>query len=220
VARALAAYLEAAGAEVLSVRDGDQSLPDAERVRRAEVFRAERYLRIGHREAPPVIGHWFGSAAGNAWARRTQEALASLGCPAPPVAEEPMVALQQASSPALYVSIARVDSSADEERLLAPGALRAEAYAIYLGLVREFAGDLAPAIDSLEVRTDEGRPLPGALVALGGALTLQADASGRVRFARTEPGALEAALVGAGAPARRVLLDSDRGAVLTGRSGR
>ncbi len=216
VARALSAFLDAAGAEVLLVREGDHALADIERVRAAEAFGAERYLRIGHRAGVPVLGHWFGSAAGRDWARRTAESLAALGLSAPPVAEEAQYTLQQVGCPALYVSVARVDSAADEERLLAPGARRAEAYALFLGLAREFLPQASFPIDSLEVRDPSGAPLSGASVVLGGALTVQCDRTGRVRFARTEPGPLEATVIDPRREARSILLDSDRGVVLTG----
>jgi hypothetical protein len=55
-------------------------------------------------------------------------------------------------------------------------------------------------------------------VVLGGALVLETDALGRARFARTEPGPiLIEARIGEAA-VRRVLLDSERGAVLAGPS--
>ncbi len=216
VARALAGFLTAAGAEVTLLRDGDRALADLERVRAAETFGAERYLRIGHRAGPPVLGYWFGSSAGRAWAQRTADALAAVGLPAPPVAEEAQYALQQASATALYASIARVDSAADEERLLAPGARRAEAYALYLALVQGFAPAFELAVDSLTVADAAGQPVADAAVTLGGTITLRSDARGQVRFARTEPGSLEAVVADRRVSARALLLDSSRGVVLTG----
>jgi hypothetical protein len=112
-----------------------------------------------------------------------------------------------------------VDSASDEDRLLAPGALRAEAYALFLALAREWAPEAGWATDSLEVRDAAGVPVPAALVTLGDALVLETDARGRVRFARTEPGPIEAVVDDPRVRARVVLLDSMRGAILTGPRG-
>jgi len=60
----------------------------------------------------------------------------------------------------------------------------------------------------------------GALVTLGGALVLQADARGKVRFARTESGPLMVTVEHPAVSARAVLLDSTRGIRLTGPRGR
>ena len=111
---------------------------------------------------------------------------------------------------------ARVDNAASEARLLAPGTLRAEAYALFLGLAREWAGEVAWASDSLVVRDGRGRPAVAAPVTLGGALMLETDAVGMIRFARTEPGPILIEADVAGVRVRRVLIDSERGVVVTG----
>ncbi len=220
VARALAAFLTSAGAEVLLTRTGDFALSDVERVQSSERFRADRFLRIGHRAGPAMLGHYFSSVAGRAWAARTADALATLGLPAPPLAEDAQYPLQQTSCPALYAGLARVDNGADEDRLLGPGTLRAEAYALYLALAREWAPEQAFPLDSLDLRDEAGRPVAGAAVTLGGTLVLESDATGRVRFARTEPGPLEVVAEDPRVRARSVLLDSGGTHVLTGPPGR
>lgn len=220
VARALAAMLEAAGAEVRLVRDGDAAVADLERVRAAERFGADRYLRIAHRAGPPLLGHYFSSAGGRRWADGIARELARLGLPAPPVGAAADAPVQQAAATAVSAALARVDDDAAEARLLAPGTLRAEALALYLALAREWAPGAEWPADSLEVRDAAGRPLPGVALTLGGALVLETDALGRARFARTEPGPI---VVEADDPriwARRVLAESDRGVVLTGPTGR
>jgi N-acetylmuramoyl-L-alanine amidase len=213
VGRALAAMLEAAGAEVVLTRDGDHAVSELERVQVAEGFRAERYLRIGHANVSPVAGHYFNSGGGRRWAQRTAATLAELGLGAPRVGEVAKYPLSQTSAVALYVSAARTDSS--EAQLLAAGRLRAEAYALYLALAR----DLAPEgpgwpLDSLRVLTADGRPLVDAPVRLGAALVLASDNSGTVRFARTEPGPIDVRVDDARARVHGVLLDSERGRVL------
>ena len=216
VARALAAMLEAAGAEARLTRGGDLALSDVERVQISESFRADRFLRIGHRAERPRFGHYFSSAAGRSWAQRTAGELGRMGLPVPPDVEDAQYPLQQTSCPALYVSPARVDDPVSEERLLAPGTLRAEAYALLLGLLREWAPGTEWPTDSVEVRDPGGHPLAGVSVTLGGSLVLETDARGRVRFARTEPGPLEVRALDRRISRRVVLLDSERGAVLIG----
>lgn len=215
VARILAGFLARAGALVHMTREGDFAVTEVERVRGSESFAAERYLRIGHRQRR--LGYYVSSAAGRQWAQRAAATFAALGLPPPVWGEDAQYPLQQTSCPALYASAARVDSAGNEQALLAPGALRAEAYALFLALAREWAPPGASwPVDSLEVRAPSGEPRAGAIVTLGGTLTLETDRAGRARFARTEPGPLEVAFDGAGARSRVVLLDSTRGAVLNG----
>jgi N-acetylmuramoyl-L-alanine amidase len=218
-ARILAGFLEAAGAEVKLARTGDFAIADVERVQAAEAFRAERYLRLS-RAGPARLGAYPTSAAGRAWAARAAASLASLGLPAPPVTDEAQYVVQQTSCPALLAAPGSLADEASETRLLAPGALRAEAYALFLALAREWAPDAAWPADSLTVLDEAGRAVPGAAVTLGDALVLVTDASGRVRFARTEPGPIVVAVEDARLRARTTLLESRRGAVLTGTTGR
>lgn len=219
-ARILAGFLTAAGAEVKLTRDGDLALSEVERVQVSEAFHAERFVRIAHRAAPPRIGHYFASAAGRLWAERTAGELAALRLPAPPAAEDAGFVVGQTSCPSLSVSPARVDDAAGETQLLAPGTLRAEAYALFLALAREWAPGADWPRDSLELCDADGLPVAGAPVTLGGALVLETDALGRVRFARTEPGPIEVEAEDPRVRARAVLLDSQRAIVLTGVRGR
>jgi N-acetylmuramoyl-L-alanine amidase len=217
-ARILAGFLTAAGAQAQLTRTGDQAMSEIQRVQAAEAFRPDRFIRIGHRAEATRLGYYFSSAAGRRWADHAARELERMGRESPRVAEDAQYPLQQVSCPAIYASPARVDSA--EAALLAPGGLRAEAYALFLALAREWAGEAEWPADSVEVRDDGGRPVAGASVLLGGALVLETDASGRARFARTEPGPIELEARVAGARVRRVLLDSERGAVLTGLTSR
>jgi N-acetylmuramoyl-L-alanine amidase len=218
-ARILAGFLAAAGAEVKLTREGDLALSEVERVQIAEAFRAERYLRLAYSGAARLGAH-PASAAGRAWAARTAASLAALGLPAPPVADEAQYVIQQTSCPALLAAPGTLADEAGEARLLAPGALRAQAYALFLALAREWAPGAAWPADSLTVRDEADHPVAGAAVTLGGALVLVSDASGRIRFARTEPGPIEAVVEEARLRGRTTLLESRRGAVLTGTTGR
>jgi len=225
VARALAGMLAAAGAEVALTREGDFAVSELGRVQLAEGFRAERYLRIGHANAEPLAGHYFASGGGRRWGQRLASTLTDLGLPTVRVGESARYPLAQVSAVALYASLARVDSS--EAALLAPGRVRAEAYALYLALAR----DLAPArpangggpeaaavpdwpVDSLRVLDAAGVGIPGAAVRLGAALVIATDSTGTARFARTEAGPLPVAVEDERAPLSAVLLDSERGRVL------
>jgi len=220
VARALGSLLEAAGAHVRLARSGDYAASDVERVRIAESFGADRYLRIGHRAEAPHLGYYFSSAPGRRWAQRTAAWMARLGVDSVGVAENAQYPLQQSSAVAMYCGARRVDDAAAEERMNRPGAARALAYALYLGLIEEWAPATAGDLDTLVVQAPDGSPRPGALVTLGGAFVLQADERGRVIFARTEPGPIEARLAHRTTEARKVLLDSDRSSVLIGPADR
>jgi N-acetylmuramoyl-L-alanine amidase len=219
-ARILAGFLEAAGAEVRLTREGDFALSDVERVQAAEAFHAERYLRIAHAAAPPRLGAHPSSAVGRAWAARTAAELAALGLPLPAVTDEAQYVIQQTSCPALYASAGSLADEAAEARLLAPGALRTEAYALFLALAHEWAPAAAWPADSLTVLDGGGRPLAGASVRLGGTFVFVTDASGRIRFARTEPGPVDVVVEDPRAEYHATLLESQRGAVLTGTTGR
>ncbi len=217
VARALGGLLSAAGAQVRLTRDGDVALSELERVQISEAFHADRFLRIGHRAEPARIGYYVGSAAGAAGAAHLARGCELMGTPPPPRAEDAQYPLQQTSCPGLYASLGRLDTGTGEAALLAPGALRREAWALYLGLAMEWspaAAGFSP--DSVFVRDLGGLPVPGAAVRLGGALVTESDAHGIARFARTDPGALEAVVRHGRLRVHRVLLDSDRGTVLTG----
>lgn len=216
LARILAAQLTAVGAEPALTRTGDASLSDGERVQRSEAYGSDRYLRVGHRAGSARLGYYFASPVGRKWAQRTALGVQRLGLPTPIWGEDAQLPLQQVACPALFASLASVADSAGEQRLLSPGTLRAEAYALLLGLAHEWAPDAQWPVDSLEVRDPDQRPVAGALVTLGGALVLETDAMGRVRFARTERGPMLVEIDHPRLRARRVLLDSMRGVVLTG----
>jgi hypothetical protein len=220
VAQALASLLRASGAEVALARNNDVAVSDVERVRMSEVFQADRFLRIGHRPESTHVGFYFSSAPGKAWGQRTASWLARFGFPPPPVVEDAQYPLQQTACTALYASVRRIDDPAEEEAMNAPGAVRAEACALYLGLLEDWAGPGTWPLDSVEVRDADDRPAAGALVTLGGALVLQADAHGKVRFARTESGPLMVTAEHPAVRARALLLDSQRGIRLTGPRGR
>ncbi|MFI5372423.1 MAG: N-acetylmuramoyl-L-alanine amidase, partial [Candidatus Eisenbacteria bacterium] len=218
-ARILAGFLTAAGAEVRLTRTGDIDLTDAERVQVNEGFRSDRFVRITHRPRGPWLGYYYASPTGKAWALHTVGTMSRLGLGEPAAGEDPAYVIKQVSCPALVADTSPLSDSLSEIRLLAPGALRAEAYALFISLAREFAPEPVWPLDSLIVRDTTGRPVPGAFVTLGGALVVETGPDGRVRFARTEPGPLEAVVRDRRVNARNVLLDSMRGAILAGPGG-
>jgi N-acetylmuramoyl-L-alanine amidase len=220
VARALGSMLRASGAEVAFARSTDVATSDVERVRVSEAFHADRYLRIGHRPDSAHVGYYFSSAAGKTWGQHIATWLTRLGIASPPVVEDAQYPLQQTSCTALYVSARRVDNPADEEAMNAAGAVRREAYALYLGLLEEWASSDAWVIDSVAVRDADDHPAGGALVTLGGALVLQTDAHGDARFARTENGPMLVTVDHPAVRARGLLIDSQRDIRLTGPRGR
>jgi N-acetylmuramoyl-L-alanine amidase len=216
VARMLAVMLRAAGADVHLTREGDVPLTDVQRVLSSEAFGSDRFLRIGHRAAR--LGYYYASP-GKRWAQRTAALAERLRLPPLVWGEDSQVALQQTSCPSLFASPASVADSATEVRLLGPGALRAEAYALFAGLAAEWSDAPWPT-DSVTVVDTSGVPVPGATVRLGGALVLETDAAGVARFVRTER---EPILVEVDHPrvrARMVISEAARGVVLTGAPSR
>jgi hypothetical protein len=220
VAEALASMLEASGAAVVLARSGDVAASDVERVRVSEEFHADRYLRIGHRPEPPHIGCYFSSAPGKVWGAHVAAWLAKLGISALAVLDDAQYPLQQTSCTAIYVSARRIDDPAAEAAMNDVGAVRAEAYALYLALAEEWATETAWGVDSVEVRDAAGRPAAGAVVTLGGALVLQTDPGGMLRFARTEAGPIELLVEHPAVRTRTLLLESQRSATVTGSNGR
>lgn len=212
-ARALAGMLSAAGAEVRLTRENEQAMSELQRVQVAEGFGASHYLRIGHANGGATAGHYFSSGAGRRWGQRLAAVHDSLGLPPLRVVESAQYTIAQVSAVGLHAVPARVDSS--EQALLAPGRLRAQAYAMFLALALELspAGTTWP-LDSLAVRDADDRPLAGVPVRLGGGLVLSTGADGWVRFARSEPGPLEIVVQDARAPLRAVLREDERGRVL------
>ena len=212
-ARMLAALLRAAGADVGLTREGDAAVSDVERVQRSEAFHAERFVRIGHRAGRPRLGYYFSSVAGKRWAQRTALAFTRLGRPEPLFGEDAQYVVQQVSAVALSASPASITT--DAPWLASPGALRAEAWALFAGLAREWT-DADWAADSLELHDAAGAPVPGAAITLGGGLVTQTGADGRAHFLRTEPGPLEVVVDDPRVRLRTTLLESSRGSVLTG----
>ena len=192
-ARARRGFLAAAGAEVRLTRAGDFALSDVERVQISEAFHADRFLRIGHRAEPPRLGYYFSSAAGQALGRAHR---ARARAPRPGrAAGWPRTRSTRCSRPPAPRSTCRRRASttrAPRSACSAPGALRAEAYALFLALAREWAPDADwPRRLARGARRATAVRVAGAPVTLGGALVLETDARGRVRFARTEPGPIE-----------------------------
>jgi len=219
-ARILAGFLTAAGAEVKLTREGDMPMTEVERVQASEGFRSDRFVRLSHRPRSPWLGYYYASPAGRAWARRTARMFGQLGLDEPVFGDDPSFVVRQVSCPALLVDATPLADSLAEVRLLAPGALRAEAYALFISLAHDLAPGPEQPVDSLAVNDTDGRAVPGALVTLGGALVLQTGPDGRVRFIRTEGGPLEARVRDRRVSSTRVLLDSTRGAILAGPGGR
>jgi N-acetylmuramoyl-L-alanine amidase len=105
IAEQLVGMLTGAGAEVLLL---DENLTDAERVKKAELFGAQRYLRLdtGTQKSPALL-HYPGSIAGNslaegcaAWWNET------LSSRRPEVREDAHYVLRQTSCPALVLRLA------------------------------------------------------------------------------------------------------------------
>ena len=107
-------------------------------------------------------------------------------------------AIAQVSAVALDASLARIDR--DEARLLRPGALRAEAHALYAALAADLLGrDLD--VEARTLTAPDGTPLPHALARLGAARLPAATASIRRPWAADAKGLGDLAVDGAGGEA-------------------
>jgi hypothetical protein len=102
--------------------------------------------------------------------------------------------------------------------LLAPGNVRAEAWALFVGLAREWTEGAGWSADSIRVEDRASSPVAGAVVRIGGALLAETDMRGVARFVRTEPGPIAARVRHPRVSASAVLLESEHGTVLTGPS--
>jgi N-acetylmuramoyl-L-alanine amidase len=158
VARYLAEYLQAAGAVTLLARDTEETLSDRDIVTLTNNFRADRYIEIRHRSEPSDSGRavtvrfFPGSTRGYSAATDVGESIASaLGISPPFPVETVTYPLQQTACPAIIVEPPSL-ADVDEELLLAnPWYQRKQAYAIFIGILRNFGvmddGALAVTVD-------------------------------------------------------------------------
>jgi N-acetylmuramoyl-L-alanine amidase len=126
----LEGILSGAGAQVLVL---DETAPDEEKVRRAELFGAQMYLRIelsSHGSA--CVLHYPGSSAGTKLAQEIASSWAALlSVREPSVKEDAHYVIRQTSSPAVIAMLPASARNADEKFA------STFAYALFLGVLED-----------------------------------------------------------------------------------
>ncbi len=179
VARFLADFLEAAGAEVTLIRPDANEVSESARVLRSYAANAERHLIIGTIEsAKPVITHYTGSATGRNLAKSIAEAF---GPDAATVREVSDYLLRQTACPILYVRAGQLKNPAEEIKVAHPIWQRAQAYRIFAGVLNHFGWKQPHRLSGFVLDAND-KPITGALVVLDGLFSLQSDWSGEVKF--------------------------------------
>jgi N-acetylmuramoyl-L-alanine amidase len=122
--------LSGAGAQVLVL---DETVPDEEKVRRAELFGAQMYLRIGQSSrGSAFVLHYPGSSAGTKLAQEIASSWgALLSVKEPSVKEDAHYVIRQTSCPAVIAMLPPSARNADEKFT------SIFAYALFLGILED-----------------------------------------------------------------------------------
>jgi N-acetylmuramoyl-L-alanine amidase len=209
VANYLAAFLEAAGAQVRLARTTEE-VPLAEDVARmTNKWRADRYIEIRHPGGPPdsagtVRSYYFpGSAKGKEMAAAIGDAAAKrLGRPHRGPAETVTYPLQQTACPAIVFAFPAISNTDEEMRLAQAWYLREQAYALFLGLL---AMSAVPADGTVQVDVTAADRRDW-MVTLDGTWSLQTDERGRAVFEHVPAGSHEVRIRRAGAGMARSIV--------------
>jgi N-acetylmuramoyl-L-alanine amidase len=206
VANYLAGFLRVAGAEVRLARTTEE-VPLAEDVARmTNRFRADRYVEIRHSAGPPdsaavVRSFYFpGSANGKKLAAAIGDVVARrLSRPHHGPDETVTYPLQQTACPAIVIAFPAISNAEEEMRLAQAWYLRAQAYALFVGLL---ATSAVPPDGTLQVdvMAPDRRDW---MVTLDGTWSLCTDESGQVVFECVPPGAHELRVRRAGVTLKR-----------------
>jgi N-acetylmuramoyl-L-alanine amidase len=206
VAAALASLIENSGGGPVMTRGRETPASDLDRLMRAEMSGASRYIVVSHMPSGDAAGPWIEHYPGSSTGRSLSEALAwaaqeLLGTDPPAIRESSRYALRMTSSPAVFASLVPLDDRAAERFVAQRWNNSREAYAIYAALLRHLDRGEALSPEKLTVQVtlqDGSKPARGATVTLDGYLNLVADHNGTVRLAALEPGShlLEVALQG------------------------
>lgn len=191
VARYLAGYLEAAGADVLLTRSNEEVRTREDVVRIANRYRADRYIEIRHRHAAPDSSlafrtyHFPGSVDGKRMAASVLAAMARrLSRPAVGPLETVTYPLQQTACPAIVVEAPSIGEVAEELRLAESWYQRQQAYALFLGVLDHYGASDSGTVD---VRCATGEAAEWRIT-LDDTWTLVTDAAGTASFERVSLG--------------------------------
>jgi N-acetylmuramoyl-L-alanine amidase len=203
VARYLADFLSASGAEVVLTRESDLTVTPLRRVEIAERFGANMFISIGHegarslsadespaRDAAAIVSrvmHYPNSADGKSLAGVLAESIGEGGIAGRALVEPASdFVLTHTSSPAVIVSLPGPSAAAVEETQRDPETARREAYALYCGILKN-VGLTNEGTGRLTVRLD-GESILRALLTLDGALTIGCSGGGEFTFKSLTPG--------------------------------
>jgi len=173
IGKRLARMLVGAGAEVLVL---DDTMPDAEKVKRAELFAAERYLRVEVGAKKSSLLHYPGSSGGNRLAQECSRWWSeTLPIRSPAVREDAHYVLRHTSCSALVLRLASVP-----EKLCNELSARI-AYTLYLATIQDF-GLPESDLSRLHASCDELDRSEKASVLLDEFLSLPLSKDGTVSF--------------------------------------
>jgi N-acetylmuramoyl-L-alanine amidase len=155
VAERLAALLRGAGAAVTLVRDGDQWVPDPERIRRADIHGADLYLALGR--GIPGARHHPGSTVGAPWAEACAAAIDPLVPDTTAVTAAYDYVLRHTACPAVLVTLEPPATAPVEARLVRPAWQDAVARALFGATVTQLDPTAPPVavadlLDALDAR--------------------------------------------------------------------
>jgi hypothetical protein len=181
--------LEAAGAQVIMLRDKDVYVSPKDRVLRTNEAEKGWYLRIEHRRAEGKSQVVAYSATADEYAKQLGRAVLeplarSLNLQNGGLVNTGDYEIVQANKNALSVAFMTIGPGALDMSATDPILLQREAYAIYRGMAGY--NGLEKALDvSLELRVVDaqlGKPIKGAEAVVDGVLRLSSDTHGEIRF--------------------------------------
>jgi N-acetylmuramoyl-L-alanine amidase len=186
VARYLAEYLRAAGANVLLTRTSEQTLSPRDVIDVTNKFGANRYIEIRHRNAHldsalAVDAFFFpGSRTGSAMASVAQAAIATtLGLQVRAARDLVTFPLQQTACPAIVIEYPSIGNLGEELRLAEPWYQRVQAYGLFAGIIEHYG---ATTDSTLTIRLISGLPASNWLVTIDKTWSLLTGPDGIARF--------------------------------------
>jgi hypothetical protein len=187
-------YLEAAGAQVILLREKDIYLSPQERILRTNEAERGWYLRVEHGRAkrePRVVAY---SATADEYAKQHGRAVLEYLAAILDLDNEGMVntgdyEIVQANKNALSVAFMTIGPGTLGMAATDPALLQREAYALYQGISR-YQGLKNRLADSIKLKVVDvrfGTPLKGAVATLDGVLQLSSDSRGEITFHSLRP---------------------------------
>lgn len=187
-------YLEAAGAQVILLREKDIYLSPEERILRTNEADKGWYLRVEHGRAegkPRVMAY---SATADEYAKQHGRAVLEYLAAILDLDNGGMIntgdyEIVQANKNAFSVAFMTIGPGALGMAATDPALLQREAYVLYQGIAR-YQGLKNRLVDSINLKVVDvrfGAPLKGAVATLDGVLQLSSDSQGEITFHSLRP---------------------------------